>query len=282
VATTAFPESDAPAPAAGRPPARADGTARGLLREAGELTTFAAQAARALPSSMAYFSEALRQASMMISGTIVLLFFMAMFQGAAIADAGYFVLRAIGAADFFGLLSGWGVPRFTAQLMFGYVFAAKVCCGMTAQLGAMKIQQEVDALESTGVSSMSYLVGTRLLGVLLFLPVAFVVTYVGDTFGAYFITVVLAQGITSTTFFSVHWSVESVNDLIFMAGCMGVIAGFGACVACFYGLRTSGGPAAVGNSVARSLVVNLVVIHIVGAAGAVLVYGIDQHLPIGG
>src|SRR4051794_15805818 len=99
---------------------------------------------------------------MMVSGTIVLLFFMELFQGASIANTGYFLLRGIGAGDFFGLVAAFGVPRFTGALMFGYVFAAKICCGMTAQLGAMKIQQEVDAFESTGIDPRRYLVGTRL------------------------------------------------------------------------------------------------------------------------
>jgi phospholipid/cholesterol/gamma-HCH transport system permease protein len=280
MATLPIPQPQQPAPAAAAP--RQDTRFEALLREAGEVTVFAGRAARALPGAFTYFSEVLRQAAMMVTGTAVVLFLMEMFQGAAVANAGFFLLRAIGAGDFFGLLSGYGVPRFTGLMMFGYVFASKICCGMAAQLGAMKIQQEVDALESTGVDSLAYLVGTRILATVLFLPAAFVIAYFGDMLGAYTIAVVMAKGLSSTTFFSVHWSVQSLNDLLYMAGVMGVIGLFSATVACFYGLRTKGGPAAVGSSVARSLLVNLTAVHVIGACGAALMYGIDQHLPIGG
>lgn len=266
-----------PAPA----PRRASGLEE-LLRETAEMARFFGRTVRALPGSLTYFSEALRQGSMMITGTVVLVFVMSMFLGAAVANAGYFVLRAIGAGDYFGLMSGFGISRFTGHLIFSYVFAAKICCGIAAQIGAMKIQQEVDALESTGVDPMSYLIGTRLIGVALFLPVAFVATYVGGTLGSYIVTVVLAGGLSDTTFFAVHWSVQRFADLMFMGAVMTVTALFCAVVASFYGLRTTGGPAAVGNSVARSLVVNLIAIHLIATTGSVLMYGIDARLPIGG
>ncbi|MHB8693260.1 MAG: MlaE family ABC transporter permease [Solirubrobacteraceae bacterium] len=281
MATTTTAPAPAPAPV-GRKRKRRDGPAKSLLRETGELMTFAGQSVFALPGSFSYFSEALRHVAMMISGTIGLLFVMEMFQGASIANVGYFLLRGIGASDFFGLLTGFGIPRFTAPLMFGYVFTAKVCCGMTAQLGAMKIQQEVDAFEASGIDPRRYLVGTRLLAVLMFIPVAAFVAYVGDLAGAYGIAVTLAHGLSTTTFFAVHWRVQAPRDLVFMTFTIGTVAVVTSTVACFYGLRTKGGPAEVGSSVARSLVVNLVLLHLIGALFAVIVYGTQANLGIGG
>jgi phospholipid/cholesterol/gamma-HCH transport system permease protein len=166
--------------------------------------------------------------------------------------------------------------------MFGYVFCAKICCGIAAELGAMKIQQEVDALESTGVDPRRYLIGTRLLGVIVFTPVAAVISLMATVWGSYVIVVWLLQGLSGDALMSVHWSIQSMFDSMYViVDCM-LIAVSTAIVACFYGLRTVGGPAAVGSSVARSLVVNLVIVHLVAALGAVMAFGFDSRLPIGG
>lgn len=282
MATTApTPSAGAPDPAVPAAPAPV-GPLRGAAREAGEMTRFLGESIRALPGAAGYASEALRQASLMLRGSIPLVFLMQLFQGAVIGTFGFFLLRGIGAGDFFGLTTGVVGPRQTACTMFGYVFTAKICCGITAELGAMKIQQEVDALESTGVDPRRYLIGTRLVGVLIFAPIAAFVSLVGTIVGAYLIVVVLLGGISANTFLSVHWSVQGFGDSIFvMLTCTG-IAFLTAVVACFYGLRTKGGPAAVGTSVARSLVVNLVLLHIIAAVAAVVVFGTDAKLPIGG
>jgi len=261
---------------------RPDGPLVAAVREAGQLTVFAGQSVRALPGSLAFISEGLRQASLMLRGTLPLMFFMQMFQGFVVGTFAFFLLRGIGAGDFFGLITGVVGPRQVACTMFGYVFAAKICCGITAELGAMKIQQEVDALESTGVDPMRYLVGTRLVGVLLFTPIAAAMSLFALILGSYLIVVVILGGLSGNALMSLHWSVQTVGDTIFVIRTSTLIALTSAIVACFYGLRTTGGPAAVGGSVARSLVVNLVLLHIIAAFFAVMAYGFDSNLPIGG
>ena len=75
---------------------------------------------------------------------------------------------------------------------------------------------------------------------------------------------------------------QTVNDQLicmFQIGCMAIVM---AIIACFYGLRASGGPAGVGTAVARGVVVNLVVLHLIGAFLTVFFYGADVKLPIGG
>lgn len=278
MATTITPGAAPGAEAPAAPPARSSG----VLGEVGDLMVFAGRSLAAIPGTFRFASEALRQASMMLSGTLVLLFVMNVFQGMSVANAGYFLLRSIGASDFLGLLSGYVGPRQLATAMFGYVFAAKICCGMAAELGAMKIQQEVDAYESTGVDPQRYLVGTRLLGVLIFLPAATIVAILGNLFGTYFLAVILLGGIPGNVLLDVHWSVQTLFDYGFALMTITAMAIPCAIIACFYGLRTRGGPDAVGSSVARSMLVNIVLLHIIAAFLAVIVYGTDLRLPIGG
>lgn len=260
----------------------ARGAIQSGITETGELASFTAGSFASVPASLNYFSEALRHASMMLRGTLPLMFVMNVFQGASVANLGFSLLRAIGAGDFFGLLTGYVGPRQTATTMFGYVFAAKIGCGITAELGAMRIQQEVDALSSTGVDPRRYLVGTRILAILMFIPVATIVAVLGNVFGAYLVSVITLQGISGNQLMTVHWSVQTMGDYVFALVTMGSVALACGIVSCFYGLRTSGGPAAVGSAVAKGIVVNLVILHLITAMYAAVVYGTDQRLPIGG
>jgi phospholipid/cholesterol/gamma-HCH transport system permease protein len=272
-----------PAPnAAAAPLARPAGPVVAMLHEAGDMVVFSAQSVAALPGTLRYMSEALRQASMMLAGTLPLLFVMNVFQGMSVANAGYFLLRSIGASDYLGLLSGYVGPRQLATCMFGYVFTAKVCCGMAAELGAMKIQQEVDAYEATAVDHRRYLIGTRLWGVVLFIPVAAIVSVIGNMAGTFFDAVTLLHGLPGNVLLDVHWSVQTPFDYMFAMVTIAAIALPTAVIACFYGLRTKGGPDAVGASVARSMLVNIVLLHIVAALLAVVIYGTQLRLPVGG
>ena len=71
------------------------------------------------------------------------------------------------------------MPRAAVPIMFGYVFSAKVGCGLVAEIGAMRINDEIDAFEVEGVNPMSYVVGTRLIGALIFVPIAVTVAPAG-------------------------------------------------------------------------------------------------------
>jgi phospholipid/cholesterol/gamma-HCH transport system permease protein len=264
------------------PAARDDGAFVGGIRELGELMIMIGQSLAALIFTPRYLSEILRSASSMIRRTSLLMFVMNGFLGMSIVNAAYFFLRGIGASDFLGTISGYAVPRILAVLMFGYVFTAAVCCAIAAEIGAMKINQEVDAYESTGVDPLRYLVGTRFIGMLIFLPLGVLLALLGELAGTYLNSVIILKGIGGAQLLDLHWSVQTVSDQIYAFTTMAAIATITTLVACFYGLRTRGGPAAVGEAVARSLLVNLVIVHVIAAAFAVLYYSGNLALPIGG
>jgi phospholipid/cholesterol/gamma-HCH transport system permease protein len=278
--TSDTPVKQAPAPP--RPTATPPSAVGQGLSDAGELITFGWQALTALPRSLRYVAEALRQAATLTRGTWLLLFVMNAFLGVTVVNFGFFLLRALGATDYLGVFTGLLGPRFTALTMFGYVFAGKICCGFAAELGAMKIQQEVDAYASEGVDPMEYLVGTRIWAVIFFLPLAGALALIGETAGNFFDAVFVLHGISVEQMASVHWSVQGIADqlrFLFGAFCVAIPATI---VACFFGLRASGGPASVGTAAARSMTYNLVLVHAVVGFTAVLFYGTNLQTPIGG
>lgn len=271
-----------PEPPAAVTPPPALGPIPRALKATGEWTEFFGRTVLGTAGTLRYFSEVLRQAAIMIRGTSILVLVMNIFLGMSVANFGFFFLRSIGAGDFMGLLSGYVGPRQTGPTMFGYVFVAKICCGITAELGAMKIQQEVDALESTGVDAMRYVVGTRMAAVLIFVPIACAMALLGQIAGVYVDTVNILHGIAPNVLLNVNWSVQTINDQVYSLITMFAIAVSTATTACFFGLRTTGGPANVGQSVARGVFANLVILHVVSAFCAILFYGGDIKLPIGG
>lgn len=261
---------------------RPDGRTRAILRESGELSVFAGSALRSLPGTARYTAEVLRQAAWMIRGTVPLMFLMAAFIGFTITSYSYFFLRSIGASDYTGLATGMVVPRLGATIMFGYVFTAKICCGIVAELGAARINEEIDGYECEAVDPLKYVIGTRILGALIFMPIGAVVAVVGCTVGSYVDAVWILGGLSAETLLTPHWAMQSAGDQVYVFITVATMALVTVLVGCFYGMRTRGGPAAVGASVARSVVVNLILLHCIGGFWATMFYGTDARLPIGG
>jgi phospholipid/cholesterol/gamma-HCH transport system permease protein len=129
---------------------------------------------------------------------------------------------------------------------------------------------------------MRYVVGTRILAVLIFLPIACAISLLGELAGNYLLGVVILHGVSGQGFLQLFWGAQGLSDQFVVFFGQVALALTAAVVACFYGLRTTGGPAAVGDSVARSLVVNLVLVHLFVGFFVVLFYGVNLHMSIGG
>jgi phospholipid/cholesterol/gamma-HCH transport system permease protein len=255
---------------------------KSFLEEMGELTLFSWQAFRALPGSFRYLSEILRLNALFTRRSTLLIFLMAGFIGVSEANFSFFFLRSIGASDFVGIVPGLITPRQVAPQMFGYAFAGTVCCAISAELGAARIQEEVDAYRAQGIDPMQFLVGSRILAALLFVPLAGAVTLAGNLSFCWFAVVHILQGNQSKQFLDTYFSIFPLANVGY---CMITIATLTlqcTLVACFYGMRErSGGPAAVGGSVARGLALNIVLTHLVISLMALIFYGGSLGIPIG-
>jgi phospholipid/cholesterol/gamma-HCH transport system permease protein len=271
-----------PSPAAPLPAVRKPGPIQSALIEAGDMTVFFVRSILALNRTPRYLSEVLRQAAILVKGSTLVIAAMVTFIGMAAVNFAYFFLRSAGANDYTGLFSGIVMPRAAVPVMFGYVFSAKVGCGLVAEVGAMRINEEIDAFEVEGVNPLSYVVGTRLLGAVLFIPIAVTVALLAGTAGSYFQAIPVLHGVAPGGFLHYHWGAQNLTDQLQAYLNMGVMAIFIVLVSCFYGYRARGGPAAVGSAVARSLLVNIVAVHVISTFFVFVFFGFDPHLPIGG
>ncbi|WP_354700101.1 hypothetical protein DSM112329_00364 [Paraconexibacter sp. AEG42_29] len=255
--------------------------AEGFFSEMGQLVEFTFQTWRAVPGSVQYMSESLAHVSKMILRTSPLLFVMYMFMGIVTMNTGYFLLFPLGAADYLGAIGGFGI-HVSAVIMFAYVFTAKVCGGFVAEIGAMRINQEIDAYESTGVDPLRFVVGTRVIATLLYIPIAAVVGLLGYTAGCFLDAIVILSATDSAGYARFHWSSQGLRDMYFVITTIALTGVTTAITACFYGMRTRGGPAAVGAAVAQAVKVNLVLANLVSAFTVITWYAVDAGVPIGG
>jgi phospholipid/cholesterol/gamma-HCH transport system permease protein len=256
---------------------------RARLEEFGDLTAYSATTIRGLPVAFRYTAEVLRQLAILVKGSVLIIATMVMFVGFSATNYGYYFLKAAGAADYIGLVPGVVGARLIAALLFGYAFAAKVGCGLVAEIGAMKINEELDAYESEGIPTQRYIVGTRVAAALLFTPLITPIALASATVGAYVNAVLVIHAVPAATFFQFDWGNQALGDQLFAFALILLIATTIVLVSCFYGVRASGGPAGVGSAVARSLVINLVMIHVIIGLGDALIYGgANLGLPVGG
>jgi phospholipid/cholesterol/gamma-HCH transport system permease protein len=136
----------------------------GLLDTAGAIAAFAARLAKDLPNVRHHAAEALRQAALIVTGSTLVITIIAFFAGGSCGLESSALARAFGAAPIAGGFSAWCTLREVVPFVFGYIVAAKVGCGMVAELSAMRTAEEIDALDGMGLNSLAYLAGTRFVG----------------------------------------------------------------------------------------------------------------------
>jgi phospholipid/cholesterol/gamma-HCH transport system permease protein len=231
-------------------------------RSLGEQTAFYGQALVACGGAIRrYPGEVLRLIAVMglgtgalavVGGTVVIIGFLTLSTGALIAVQGYNTLSNVGIEALTGFLSAFLNVRFIAPATAGVALAATIGAGATAQLGAMRINEEIDALEVMGIRAITYLVSTRIVaGVVVVIPlytVAMLMSFLATRFGT---TVIYGQsrGVYDH-YFSTFLRPTDLLWSFLAALCMAATV---MVVHTYYGFTASGGPAGVGEAVGRAV-----------------------------
>jgi phospholipid/cholesterol/gamma-HCH transport system permease protein len=231
---------------------------------------------------MKYFGEGLRQAGILILGSTIVIWGLMFFLGLTCGIEGAYLLRAQGAPSYAGVFAAWCDLREIAPYAFGYMMSAKVGTGIVAELGAMRISDEIDAMEVMGVNPMIFLCATRLLGG--WITLAFIyLGGIGVMYLASYIAVVQQIGeVSSGGYFLIFWMFQNPPDLLFSLIKGMVMATVIVLVGCYYGYTAHGGPVGVGTATAKSMVLNVVLVHLIGMMGTLVFWGANPRAPIGG
>jgi phospholipid/cholesterol/gamma-HCH transport system permease protein len=229
-----------------------------------------------------FFGEALRQAGILILSSTLVIWGLVFIIGLQCGIEGAYFNRSVGAPAYAGVFSAWCDLRELVPYAFGYMMAAKVGTGIVAELGSMRISDEIDALEVMGIDSMLFLCATRLLAAWMVLPFMYIAAVGAGFFASYLAVVQQIGEVSSGGFFLIFWMFQNPPDLLFSLIKAMFMATAIVLVGCYYGYTASGGPVGVGTATAKSMVLNTVMVHLVGMLGTQIFWGANPRAPIGG
>src|SRR5579884_672536 len=239
---------------------------RGWIETFGEIVKFCAQVVAQLLRLrvLKFFGESLRQAGILIISSTLVIWGLVFIIGLQCGIEGAYFDQANGVPAYAGVFAAWCDLRELVPYAFGYMMAAKVGTGLVAELGAMRISDEIDALEVMGISGVTFLCATRLLAAWMTLPFVYL-SSIGFGFLASYIAVVQQLSyVSSGGFFLIFWQFQNPTDYLFSFIKAMSMATAIVLVGCYYGYNAGGGPVGVGVATAKSMVVNIVAIHLIG------------------
>src|SRR6201984_2814545 len=259
-------------------------TPKGWVETFGELVKFIAQVFREIfgLKVFKFYGEALRQAGILIVGSTLVIWGLVFISGLECGVEGAYFNRSIGAPAYSGVFAAWCDLREILPRAFVYMMAAEVGTGIVAELGSMRISDEIDALEVMGISGMTFLCATRLLAAMLVLPFVYLCSIAAAFFASYLAVVQEIGDVSSGGYFLIFWQFQNPPDLLYSLLKGMTMAVMIVLVGCYYGYNASGGPVGVGTATAKSMVVNIVGVHLIGMLGTQLFWGANPRAPIGG
>jgi phospholipid/cholesterol/gamma-HCH transport system permease protein len=214
-----------------------------------------------------YRGELLRQVAAMslgtgslavIGGTVAVTTFLTMSTGGALASEGYNQLSNIGVEALTGFASAFANTRLVTPATGAFAFAATIGAGATAQLGAMRINEEIDALEVMGIRPIAYLASTRVAaGVIVAVPLYCIALILGYTSGRVVTTAFYGQsgGVYTHYFNTFFIPADAVRSFVVSLAVVTAIM----LIHTYYGFTARGGPAGVGEAVGRATRASLIV-----------------------
>jgi phospholipid/cholesterol/gamma-HCH transport system permease protein len=257
---------------------------RDWLASTGDLAKFCARVFRDVYGARVFrfFGEALRQAGILILSSTLVIWGLVFIIGLQCGIEGAYFNRSVGAPAYAGVFSAWCDLRELVPYAFGYMMAAKVGTGFVAELGSMRISDEIDALEVMGIDSMTFLCATRLLAAWMVLPFMYIAAIGAGFFASYLAVVQQIGEVSSGGFFLIFWMFQNPPDLLYSVIKGMVMATAIVLVGCYYGYNAGGGPVGVGTATAKSMVLNIVLVHLIGMLGTQVFWGANPRAPIGG
>jgi phospholipid/cholesterol/gamma-HCH transport system permease protein len=217
----------------------------------------------------------------MIGGTLVIVGFLTLATGGTLAVQGYSSLGNIGIEALTGFLSAFINVRIAAPVIAGIGLAATFGAGVTAQLGAMRINEEIDALESMAIRPVEYLVSTRIVAGMIAITPLYSIAVILSFMASRFTTVFLfgqSGGLYDhyfNTFLNPIDLLWSFLQAILMALTILLIH-------TYYGFYATGGPSGVGVAVGNAVRTSLVVVVSVTLLVSLAVYGSNGNFNLSG
>lgn len=248
----------------------------------GAILAFAARAIVGIPRSFRYVREIWWYAAFLALGSTPVALIITYISGSECSVEGYYSLHQLGGAEsLVGIFNALCDTRDITPLFFGFALGAKVGCGIVAELGTMRINQEIDALETMGIPSVIYLVSTRIVASLMVLPLMYVFALDTSYLASWIVQRYQFGGqVSSGVYFDYFWRFASLQDLGFSILKAAIFALIIIVVAVYQGYHASGGAVGIGRAVAKTMAISLVMVVVSNAIMTEVFWGHNPNFPI--
>ncbi|MEZ0365015.1 ABC transporter permease [Mycobacterium sp. pUA109] len=255
-----------------------------LFRPVGQFVVFVAQVIWLLPVTVRRYQRQTLQAmnnlawgrgSIIVDGGVVsVLVILGMAVGASVAVEAFATLNLIGFGALSGIIGGLVNVREMAPLVAGIAFASQAGCRMTAEIGSMRIAEEIDATEAIGLRPIPFVVGTRLVGAMICVVPGFLLTLVTSFFVSSAVIRAFHHQPGGTY---QHYFVQFLpaTDIVYSLIKATVFCAMVTLIHCYYGYFTTGGPVGVGLASGRAVRASLVAIMVLDFVTTVTLWGLQ-------
>jgi phospholipid/cholesterol/gamma-HCH transport system permease protein len=214
-----------------------------------------------------------------VGGTAAIVGFVVLSASSLVAIQGFASLGYLGIEVFTGFFAALINVRFVAPVVCGVALAATVGAGATAELGAMRISEEIDALEVMGIKSVAFLASTRVAAGLVVIVPLYALAMLMSFLSPQIVTTLL-YGQTSGTYDHYFRTFLRPGDAFWSFVEVIIIAMVVMTTHCYYGYNAGGGPVGVGEAVGRSMRFSLVSVNVVVLLIALAVYGVNPNFAL--
>ncbi|AXT83989.1 ABC transporter permease [Aeromicrobium sp. A1-2] len=214
-------------------------------------------------------------------GAVGVVFLLATLTGTEVGLEGHNGLDIIGLAPLTGFISGYANTRELAPIVVALAFAARIGCGFTSRLGAMRISEEIDALESMSIRPIPYLVSTRIVASLVMVLPLYLLGLVGTYVATDWVVTVFYHQ-SAGTYEHYFTSFVSLRDVLYSAVKVVVLTTMVTLVHCYHGFHATGGPEGVGRATGRAIRTSIIAITVVDILLTLALWGPGQQVTISG
>lgn len=211
-----------------------------------------------------------------IGGTVAIVAFVTLSGASLVAIQGFSSLGNIGVDVFTGFFAALVNVRIAAPVVTGIALAATVGAGATAELGAMRISEEIDALEVMGVKSLAFLSSTRIIAAIVVILPLYGLAMIMAFLSPQLVTTLL-YGQSGGTYNHYFRTFLRADDVFWSFVVAVIIATIVMITHCYYGYSAAGGPVGVGEAVGRSMRFSLVAVVVVAMLASLALYGVDPN-----
>lgn len=274
-----------------RPVADAAGGSALLIAKAGHIVHFFARIVASLPTMVLKFQREMMRVLADISwgngsivvggGTVNVAAVLGVTAGALVAVEGANALELLGLGPATGLVSSFAITRELAPIMISLAFIAQAGCRFTAQLGAMRINEEIDAMEVLGINSIAYLVTTRVVASVIAVVPLFLTTLALAYMSCQLVSVFTAGQSTGSYLHYFSLGVAG-RDVVFATVKAVVFTFVASALQCYFGYVAAGGPAGVGVAAGRAMRASVTVVMILNMLLTMALWGVESGARFGG